>query len=408
MKIKDLPAEILSLILRFLPQPCLFECTVVDQRFHSAAIPLLWRAPELIWNTQFQRFMCCLANSRKPLGHWVRRFSVNVTLSLTDEECLHVIKCTPQLEALIVEDSEFLTDKSISRLSDYCSELQELHLERADITYRSAHHLGRCKQLRKLTLRECPRLLPMTLLPLAACPLESLDLSGCKWLNVEDTAYDLRAFRRLRHLDLVCSDRYDPNRFLRTLSTDDDGSVALPDLVSFALTGRNEVDDASVIQFVELHPKLEDLTLMACAITDKSLKAICQLPNLLFLDISFCEGVTAEGVRKLLRNTECLMMLGLKGCGILKSDFPELQSSRQQLWLAGPMVDRFGRDDILLIRTYSDTSTNPDHVEDGQMSPIPSQIRSAPVFINVDESIDLHTIETYAAIQQSLRDVNIL
>lgn len=409
MKIVDLPIEILGLILRPLSQLDLYRCAFVDRRFNSAAIPLLWRSPDLPYDSQFHNFVHCLTNTKRPLGNYIRRFYVYVHRPISDDECITLIKHMPQLEQLIVDNAELLTDKSISLLSRHCSQLQELYLDGAKITYRSAHHLGGCRHLKRLTLRDCENLSSFTLLPLAHCPLQFLDLSGCKWLNVDDTARDLRAFRHLRHLDIVCSERYRVNDFINALLIDEEGQIVLPELSSFSMTGRNEVNDAAVVRFVQLHPMLVDLTLMACAITDESLRAIEKhLPHLLFLDISFCEHVTGKGVRKLIHGNRTLYMIGLKGCNIDRSEFPEITSNSMHAILPDNKVDRFDRDDIETIRLHTDQEEARMRLEQHPTAQETTDIRQyirAPV--EIDESVDLPLRETYTIIQQSL-DANLL
>ncbi|KAI8146713.1 hypothetical protein BJV82DRAFT_498771, partial [Fennellomyces sp. T-0311] len=123
------------------------------------------------------------------------------------------------------------------------------------------------------------------------------------------TAYDMRAFRRLRHLDIVCSDKNAMmNDFLVALSKDDRSRIVMPELESFSVTGCNEIGDTAAIRFITTHPRLEYLTLMACGITDATLDAVQHyLPRLVYLDISFCESVTMAGVRRLIRASKLQM-----------------------------------------------------------------------------------------------------
>lgn len=410
MKINDLPPEILALIFQVLSsQYDLFQCALTCKHFNEGAIPLLWRAPDLSENNQFTKFVKCLASSRKPLGNWVRRFKVHVdTHSIGDHDCINLIQYMPQLEEFIVENAERLTDKSICKLPEQCQQLQELQLERADITYRSAHYLGRCKRLRRLTLRDCSKLNSMTLLPFAECPLEYLDLSGCKWLNAQDTAYDLRAFHRLKHLDIVCSDQGSMNEFMQHLSVDDEtGQTIIPALTSFSVTGRNQISDDAVVRFVQLHPHLEYLTLMACAITDISLNAIQHhLTQLRFLDISYCEGVSQAGVRKLIQHSEGLEMIGLKGCGI--TPFAELISNLSSP--RRPLIDRLGQVELAVIRSAPEHMSTADQpVQEDHTTPMDTEL-ILPQNDTPDPTQEMHDHSiflAYAAIQRSL-DANTL
>ncbi|KAI9252362.1 hypothetical protein BDA99DRAFT_520896 [Phascolomyces articulosus] len=411
MKLRDLPPEILSLTLQTLQQPDLYQCIFVNQRFNAAAIQHLWRTPVVHNHQRFKLFIKCLRSSKKPVGSWIRHFRIawgggvggthehqqQQDYFFDDDDCLLLLPHVPQLEEFAVQNSDRLTDKSICMIPAYCQQLEILYLKRANITYRSAHHLGRgCKQLRKLTFDHCLKLQPMALLPFADCPLEYLDLSGCKWINVEDTAYDIRMFKRLRHLDIICSDKTTMmNEFLlalaskrplssssspsdnnaytyhnhhhyyyrhhhSTMNTNDmlmvhnsEDLVVVPELESFSMTGCSEIGDMAAIQFIETHPYLGYLTLMACGITDATLDAIQRhLPQLVYLDISFCQSVSMGGVRRLIRGSK-LQMIGLKACGLRKFQFPEVPWSRSELFRQ-TQVDIFNETEIDLIRTYPD------------------------------------------------------
>ncbi|KAI7855484.1 hypothetical protein BDC45DRAFT_506356 [Circinella umbellata] len=496
MKLRDLPPEILSLTLQTLQQSDLYQCIFVNQRFNAAAIQHLWRAPVIHNHQRFKLFIKCLRSNKKPVGSWVRHFRItwggggSATAATStfngvehhhyreqqqeqrqqqrrrlhqqdyyfdDDDCLLLLPYVPQLEEFAVQNSDRLTDRSICMIPTYCSQLEILYLKRADITYRSAHHLGRgCKQLRKLTFDHCLKLQPMTLLPFADCPLEYLDLSGCKWINVEDTAYDIRAFKRLRHLDIICSDKtVMMNDFLSTLASkrpsstsgppppsfssdiyhrhrqnsnsnnnydiiinSDDDDMVVPELVSFSMTGCNEIKDMAAIQFIEAHPHLEYLTMMACGITDATLDAIRRyLPRLVYLDISFCHSISMSGVRRLIRGSK-LQMIGLKACGLRKFQFPEVPCRRSDL-LRQTQVDIFNEEEIDLIRNYPDALPEPifsqlseeeiqqqgeqtddnDEQQQGQMMQIDP--------IDVENSDEDQVAAVYAIIHQSL-EANIL
>lgn len=330
MQFEHLPPEILGLVLYFLPQTDLYQCTLVDKRFRSHATPSLWRAPEFKENervTLFTQCLSCNSSTTAKHGHHVRHLAMDSMLS--DDELLAMLPHLPQLEVLELTHAQLLSDTSVIHVSRYCPGLQQLLLHGAAITYRSAHYLGRCQRLKSLTLRDCEHLSPLTLLPFADCPLEYLDLTGNAWVNATDTARDLRAFDSLKHLDLICCNNafMRMNDFLERLLWDADaGQVVLPRLTCFAIDGRKQQPtDPAVYRFIELHPHLTELTLMACEITDISIHAMAHhLRDLVFLDISFCEEITAPCIRHLIYRCRHLQMIGLKGCNVSKPDFPEL------------------------------------------------------------------------------------
>ncbi|CEP10173.1 hypothetical protein [Parasitella parasitica] len=243
-------------------------------------------------------------------------------VALNDDQLLDLIQLMPNLELLEIRKADELTDKSIKRVSGYCSQLKSFGLTGAMITYRSAHYLGQCQQLQKLTLASCPNLSSLALLPFVQHKIEYLDLSGCKWLNVADTAYDLCSFQHLTHLNLVCCDIINMD-FIHHLTAN-----PIPSLQDFSITGGTIIEDNAIIPFVKAHGRIRGLFLLECAITDQTLEAISDaLPLLHNLDLSFCRRLTSNGVRHLVSHCTNLRLLGLKNCGITQTDFPEIPSS---------------------------------------------------------------------------------
>ncbi|KAI8384248.1 uncharacterized protein BYT42DRAFT_561878 [Radiomyces spectabilis] len=352
MRIFELPTELLSLILTFLDQSDCYACALVSKQFYAASIPVLWRAP-VLHHSALAQFFHCLEQAQPKLGTFVRLFRIDSPYVLDDRTCLLLLRSVPNLETLLIYESQDLTDKSLSQLSRYCPQLEELYLDGVNISYRSIHHLSLCRHLRKLTLQSCPNLLPITLFPLANCPIEYLDIASSRWLDAENTAFDLRSFHHLTHLDVVCC-RSVCSRFLHHISTPhEDGTMPLANLRYFSVGGSDDIDDEALITFVQSHARLEQLTILMCAVTDLSLGAIQRLSNLRHLDISYCVGVTANGVRQVVHACPLLEMIGLKNTGILKTDFPEVDFSQQQPWSMGPLIDRLEIEQVESVRVAS-------------------------------------------------------
>lgn len=319
----DLPREIISLICSLLKQSAKYHCTLVNQEFHDAAIPELWREPNLSSTHLVKQLLKCLKLGKHQRGEYIRVVKLGFKVALSDDELLHLIQLMPNLEVLELRKADELTDRSIMRVSEYCTQLKSFGITGAMVTYRSAHYLGQCQQLQKLTLASCPNLTPLALLPFGQLKIEYLDLSGCKWLNVADTAYDLRSFQHLTHLNLVCCDVINMD-FIHHLTA----ATCLPNLQDFSITGGTVIEDSAIIPFVKAHGNIRGLFLLECAITDLTLEAISvALPSLHNLDLSFCRRLTSHGVRHLISHCSNLRLLGLKDCGITQSDFPEIPSS---------------------------------------------------------------------------------
>ncbi|ORX54624.1 RNI-like protein [Hesseltinella vesiculosa] len=308
-----------------------------------------------------------------PLGHFVRQLVFHESPS--DAILSLFIQNAHLLEELVITKAIHITDHSMMDLARSCQQLKKLHLEHANITHRSIHFLGQtCPRLSILILRTCSKLSPFTLLPLAHCPLAYLDLSGCRWLTTDDTALDLLPFDNLTHLELMCC-RTIQASFLQFLSTPQQRTsrpvaqstnrtsataaststtttttmIPLPNLSFFALTGNADMEDYAIIAFVQSHTLLQELHLLQCDITDASLLAIqTSLPLLHGLDISYCEHVSPIGVRRLIRHHTSLLMIGLHGCRLPLSAFPEAKTA-----LDNDVVSLFF-DEIAAIRLTSD------------------------------------------------------
>lgn len=328
-KFDELPREIIALFCSLLKQSAKYNCIFVNREFHAAAIPELWREPVLTSTAVIKQLLKCLKHAKHQRGEYIRVIKLGYKCVLNDEELLSLMQLMPNLEVLELRKADELTDKSITRVSQYCAQLKSFGIKGALVTYRSAHYLGQCQQLRKLTLESCPNLTPLALLPFAELNIEYLDLSGCKWLNVTDTAYDLAAFQHLTHLNLVCCDMVSMD-FINHLTNNDrhGGQACLPKLQDFSITGGTILEDSAIIPFIKTHTNIRGLFLLECAITDHTLDAIARyLPDLHNLDISFCRKLTARGVRNLIINCTNLRLLGLKNCGVTQTDFPEIPST---------------------------------------------------------------------------------
>jgi hypothetical protein len=328
-KFEELPREIISLFCTLLKQSAKYNCIFVNREFHAAAIPELWREPVLTSTAVIKQLLKCLKHSKHQRGEYIRVIKLGYKCVLNDDELLNLLQLMPNLEVLELRKADELTDRSIMRVSQYCTQLKSFGIKGALVTYRSAHYLGQCQQLTKLTLESCPNLSSLALLPFAELHIEYLDLSGCKWLNVTDTAYDLCAFQHLTHLNLVCCDIVSMD-FINNLTTNDrnQGQASLTKLQDFSVTGGTVLEDSAIIPFIKTHTNIRGLFLLECAITDQTLDAIARyLPYLHNLDVSFCRKLTAGGVRNLIVNCSNLRLLGLKNCGITQSDFAEIPSS---------------------------------------------------------------------------------
>ncbi|KAI9359739.1 hypothetical protein BD770DRAFT_385411 [Pilaira anomala] len=329
-KFDELPHEIISLFCSLLKQSAKYNCIFVSREFHAAAIPELWREPVLSSTHVVKQLLKCLKLSKHhQRGEYIRVIKLGYKVSISDNDLLSLMPYLPNLEVLEIRKADELTDKSVMRVSQYCTQLKSFGIKGALVTYRSAHYLGQCQQLTKLSLESCLDLSALSLLPFAELHIEYLDLSGCKWLNIEETAYDLCSFEHLINLNLVCCDTISTD-FINYLTSNDryQGKACLTKLQDFSITGGTVIEDSSIIPFIKTHPNIRGLFLLECAITDRTLDVIAKyLPYLHNLDVSFCGNLTPVGVRNLICKCPNLKLLGLKNCGITQTDFSEIPST---------------------------------------------------------------------------------
>lgn len=398
-KFDELPREIVSLFCSLLKQSAKYNCIFVNREFHAAAIPELWREPVLPNTTVLKQLIKCLKLSKHQRGEYIRIVKLGYKVSVDDDELLNLLLLVPNLEVLELRRADDLTDKSIMRVSHYCPQLKTFGIKGALITYRSAHYLGQCLQLTKLSLESCPNLSPLALLPFAELHLECLDLSGCKWLNVADTAYDLRSFHHLTHLNLVCCDIISMD-FIHHITTNSDGKPCLTNLQDFSITGSTVMDDSAIIPFIKTHPHIRGLFLLECAITDQTLDAIAKyLFSLHNLDVSFCRRLTSRGVRNLVNNCPNLRLLGLKNCGITQTDFPEIPSSIfPAITEDYPHINTLNYIELGYIRARSNTQQEEQDLSDVDEEEADMGMEEDQTVVMDDDNIS----ESYTYIQQYL------
>ncbi|KAI8353641.1 hypothetical protein EDC96DRAFT_517140 [Choanephora cucurbitarum] len=387
-RLDKLPREIISLICALLKQPAKYSCIFVNRELYDAAIPELWREPTLVTTAPLKKLIRCLKISKHQRGEYIRTLKLGYKVSLNDDELLALLQLTPNLEVLELRKADQITDKSIVHVSRYCNLLKSFGVTNALITYRSVHYLGQCLQLKRLTLAACSNLSPLALLPFVSHKIEYLDLSGCKWLNVLDTAYDLASFQHITHLNLVCCDTINME-FIHYITQQD----CLVNLQDFSLTGGLIIEDSAIIPFVKSHPNIRGLFLLECAITDQSLDAIATyLPLLHNLDLSFCRRLTTNGVRRLINCCQNLRLLGLKDCGITQTSFSEIPNTITENY---PYLSTLSYIDLGYIRAQhaiQEASPN-EETSDTEM------VEDTP---NVMENEDDSIIESYGFIQQYL------
>lgn len=321
--ISTLPIEIMSKILGLLESGDKYKCMLVNKEFYSSTMPELWRNLVISTMNQLYRFINCLNGAENQIGINIKSIRFGWYSYVSDDELLYILALAPNLEELKISYAQELTDKSIMAIPQYCKFLTHFQLGYSSVSNHSVQVLGQCNQLRKLTLVECNMLDSNALKPFAHLPINYLDLTGCSWLTVNETARDLRLFTHLTDLNIEDCDPI-PTDFLHFLTTDDTGKPYLPYLKRFGVSSY-QISDDDIIPFLKAHQDIRELFLFSPGITDRTLENITHLSHLQYLGIKSRKELSPPIVRKLVNQCTKLSKFILSGLGLTYHDFPEAE-----------------------------------------------------------------------------------
>ena len=91
-----------------------------------------------------------------------------------------------------------------------------------------------------------------------------------------------------------------------------DEIAGCPVLVSLNLAENRKVTDEGIASLTKL-PRLTELNLSSCDITNRGLQSLRGLAHLRRLNLSYCNRLTDEGIKSL-KSLNCLVYLDLQGC----------------------------------------------------------------------------------------------
>jgi hypothetical protein len=333
------PSEIIIQIIENIDDHCdLFACSLVNTKLHAVANPLLWRSIFIRDQAQGIRFLYQLVMaSSQPVGQWIRQVNLQ-NFNLSDRALMILMRRTPHLESLIIDDARRITDTSLQHIYHYWPNLNTLHLTGSPISQVSFRVLGQCSNLTSLELLGCPGLQPDTFsVNFIDSPLEKLKIAT--WIddNQEEnddhdldepwlanaTTIDLTGLRRLTHLTIV-EPPFGMLHLGAMTATAADHDFCWRAMTSLSIEGCFDSVDQDVLPLLRGLPcRLMNLTLKDGVFTDVTLNSIGQhQPDLIYLDMSFCNRITHGGVRRLIRQCRRLSFIKLSYCGFRMNDFP--------------------------------------------------------------------------------------
>ncbi|CAO3588399.1 unnamed protein product [Absidia cylindrospora] len=327
-----LPNELVCLTLKYVDRGTLLICAQVSSQFYAAAVRYVWHTIHLNRPGVGIRFLQRLALVKHPVGQHIRSVSLH-GLRWTDRTLLGMMKRTPYLEAITIDDGRKVTDASMQHVSRYWPHLKCLHLSQSPITQTSYQVLGQqCHALVKLTLDRCPFVQPTTstfLVDFAGSELQALALAIAindvdddgaldhkePWL-ANETTIDLTGLDRLTTLKLYGNPAGVFHRAVTTSMAN--GTCCWPRLTSIYMDECFDILDDDLISLLRLVPGLTHLTLKDGDFSDAVLDAIGPYnPNLIELDVSYNDQVTAKGIRRLVQRCLQLEWVTVSYCHII-------------------------------------------------------------------------------------------
>ncbi|ORZ07457.1 hypothetical protein BCR42DRAFT_426297 [Absidia repens] len=339
--LQQLPNEILARIIHYILEPepgmsqpdsrgvCdqldLCECTLVNKQFYAIAYPLLWREPVLEFDpTQLQRINDYLATKEPPMGHYVRKLSLD-NHACNDTELLLLMRHIPHLETLSIENSPDdhlppMTSRSLQHLPHHCSHLTSLTLSRIHLSEAAIRAIGEhCHQLTDLIFNIITDLKDDFLSALSNCPLKKIRICHIgERILTEKLVMDMTRFQDLAELNLTI---YEPSGLIMTIANNlqPKNKTAVdpcwPRLQVLNLECCDDIDDATFICFIKTHPHLEFLRLDGANLTNASLDAMAvSLRGLRRVMLNNVSGISSGGVRRWIQNCQGLVFVEFRQC----------------------------------------------------------------------------------------------
>ncbi|ORZ06262.1 hypothetical protein BCR42DRAFT_427383 [Absidia repens] len=341
---RQYPTEIISLIVHYVVsdhQQSLYQYTLVNRQFYTEINPLLWKSPKIHTDSALDLFSCALMDMQSHMGHHIRALHVTGEY-WTDIYFSLVMPHLRRLEEITIDDTTSITDACLRHLPRHCRHLTSLRLLQRPISPIVCKALGQhCHQLDHLELELGSDISPTILEALeGGCPLKriSLNFAGQADAVSEEIIADLSRFRFLTHLEFnkVAPTATKQLFYLikRLTATTTMGATmpataqvpTWPHLTSLSLIKCRLIEDSDLIPFLQSHPGLTEIRLGGGGqYTDESLyvMSVC-LPQLTKVSLAYNQRITAEGVRRLIRNCHYLTSFTSRSCNQLSpADFPE-------------------------------------------------------------------------------------
>lgn len=182
------------------------------------------------------------------------------------------------------------------------------------------------KELPGISLAECSWLKSATLKKMAEiCPyLKHLDLTSNFQLNFAAWG-ELAKFKGLKFLNLSRCHQI----------TDDDFNVILKacgEVTDLILDGCRKIDDRGFFELAKNLPRLTNLSVVHCAISDSAaLEIAARCRSLTSFSLMHCDQLTEKGLRELPKHAYALKELNLSDCAVTLKAIQEIQQKHPYL-----------------------------------------------------------------------------
>jgi hypothetical protein len=255
----------------------IYECTRVCKRFNAIANPYLYQVLNFDKdNINTKRFVPCHYELEQPrkteLQHYIRDLRL-FGPQWTEARLARLLPNMPDLQNFSLYPKTMITDKTFQDLPRYCQHLTSLELDNTRLTQVSFTSIGQyCHQLLDLKWTVTKLQSPHWLASLEShCPLKrlKLDLEPPHHLNDQGIMNIIKQFRELVSLDINIISNTPINQAVLI------PSPLWPQLTHLTLNPCYDIDDTTLISFLQSHPHLQQLKLIHVQqLTDATLDAL--------------------------------------------------------------------------------------------------------------------------------------
>ncbi|CAO3601086.1 unnamed protein product [Absidia cylindrospora] len=250
----------------------------------------------------------------------VEKLAIHEGKYITDTTFQHLPQLCPQLTCIHIR-AGFITNQSILTIAHHYPKLIGLQLDQC----LCVSPRGGCFAT---LFRACPLLEELYIDVGAMHGMDDGYVAGFgddtsfNWFLADDFLSDLALLKDVKRLTLRECPSYISKQLLIAISQP--SAVRWPNLELFCLERCNDINNKIAIDFIKTHPQLKQLVFQTSRFTDAVLNAMAKyLLGLLSMDMSNDQAITPKGVRHFIRQCPQLKVMIVQACLLKFKDFPE-------------------------------------------------------------------------------------